>query len=66
MPGITFNIIKEINKIHEGIRNIFDQEEPKGEYNINLVIESPPNIDKFNKELKRIEDNPQEWIDLFL
>ena len=66
LQGITFNIFEELKRIHEDIHKIFCQSNPVGEYKIIIKFDLPSNINDFMKEVERLKNNPQEWINIFL
>lgn len=67
MEGWTTQFLSEINSVHEKLTEPFKQQaNPTGVISINLVFEPPARIDEVMAEIHRLQNNPEEMMNLFL
>lgn len=53
--GWAPHLFENIKTLIEGLEEPFKEDEPSGEYSINLKIDAPPNIEKVSEILREIE-----------
>ncbi len=59
MAGWTMQIFKQIEGIYEKLLKPFEQSDPKGQYNIDIIFEQPSNINEVIAEIERIQNHPE-------
>lgn len=62
LEGFSSQIISDITRLRDEIKTIFQQPNPEGKYEINIVFKAIPNIDAFSEEIKRLMEHKEEWI----
>lgn len=65
MEGWTAQAFDEIDSAPDKLLEPFNQPDPKGEYNIQLVFKEPPGLAEAMVELQRLQNNPQKLLQLF-
>ena len=67
MEGWTTQFLTEINSIHDKLTEPFKQQSnPTGVISIDLVFEPPAEIDEVMAEIHRLQNSPEEMMNLFL
>jgi hypothetical protein len=66
MRGLTATFLDEVERLIEELSRPFEQPNPRGEYDINLVLKFPENrIEQMTAELHRVgkhfREEPEEW-----
>lgn len=63
MSGYTLIYFDEVARMPEELSRPFQQPNPEGVIQIELVFRAHPNSDEIRAELKRVTSNIQEWIE---
>jgi hypothetical protein len=63
LTGWTLNTFNQVEGLAAKILEPIQQPDPQGQHIIELVFESPSNIDQVRTEIKRLKNHPKEWRD---
>jgi hypothetical protein len=62
LEGFSSQIVSDVTILRDEIKRIFQQPNPDGKFEINIVFKPIPNIDAFGEEIKRLIEHKEEWI----
>lgn len=62
MAGWTLQSFEQIEDLPEKLLKPFEQPDPKGQYDIEIVFEPPSNIDEVMMELEQMQNHPEKWL----
>ncbi|MGB3478061.1 MAG: ATP-binding protein [bacterium] len=63
MAGWTLQSFKQIEALPGKILKPFERPDPKGQYDIEIIFEPPPNINEVMVEIAHMQNHPETWID---
>lgn len=62
LEGFSSQIISDVTILRDKIKTIFQQPNPEGKFEINIVFKPIPNVDAFSEEITRLMEHREEWI----